>query len=243
MERWSFIAIVTGLRVSELLALRWRDINWEKMEIDILRGIVHQVVGDLKTEASQKPLPIDSGLAEVLADWRAKTPYNAESDWVFASPAMHVVQPYWPDSVWSKVIQPAAKRAGLTKAVGWHRFKKLRDAAKRQRGRCESCAGTDATRQLQRVTLDTYVQADTGQKRAAQGKLSGLCLFHAHPKLAAELGREGGRQSRATLLPDDEQPQVEPPRTAADVRTMLSSVTAEICAGKIDSKRRTKVRP
>jgi integrase len=56
----------TGLRVSELLALRWSDVDFENLELSVTRSIWHQVVGDCKTEASAKPVPIDSYMAEDL---------------------------------------------------------------------------------------------------------------------------------------------------------------------------------
>jgi hypothetical protein len=51
--------------MSELFALKWRDINFQSKEISITRSIVFQVVGPCKTEASQKPIPLDAYLAEV----------------------------------------------------------------------------------------------------------------------------------------------------------------------------------
>lgn len=47
----------TGLRVSELLALRWDDIDFENLEIRVTESIWHQVLGVCKTEASAKPVP------------------------------------------------------------------------------------------------------------------------------------------------------------------------------------------
>ena len=52
----------TGLRVSELLALRWSDVDFENLELNVTRSIWHQVVGNCKTEASAKPVPMDSYL-------------------------------------------------------------------------------------------------------------------------------------------------------------------------------------
>jgi integrase len=48
----------TGLRVSELLALRWGDVDFENLELRVTRSIWHQVVGNCKTEASAKPVPM-----------------------------------------------------------------------------------------------------------------------------------------------------------------------------------------
>ncbi|MFZ0135528.1 MAG: hypothetical protein WAK89_00590 [Candidatus Sulfotelmatobacter sp.] len=52
---------------------------WRR-EIHLSRAIVDGVVGDINTEASRKPVPLDSALAEVLLDWRARTPYNRDQD-------------------------------------------------------------------------------------------------------------------------------------------------------------------
>jgi integrase len=57
----------TGLRVSELLALRWSDVDFENLELRVTRSIWHQVVGNCKTEASAKPVPMDSYMAEDLS--------------------------------------------------------------------------------------------------------------------------------------------------------------------------------
>src|SRR6516165_4218698 len=57
----TFLAAVTGLRVSELLALKWEDVRFAAGEIHLSRAIVCQHVGPLKTEASQKPLPMGRG--------------------------------------------------------------------------------------------------------------------------------------------------------------------------------------
>jgi len=46
----------TGLRVSELLVLRWEDVDFENLELRVIRSIWHHVVGDCKTEASAKPV-------------------------------------------------------------------------------------------------------------------------------------------------------------------------------------------
>jgi integrase len=83
----------TGLRVSELLALRWSDVDFENLELNVTRSIWRQVVGNCKTEASAKPVPMDSYMAEDPLRWRSQSDYASDDDFVFASETMKGKQP------------------------------------------------------------------------------------------------------------------------------------------------------
>jgi integrase len=80
------LAVFTGLRVGELLGLKWKDVDFQKLEVHVIRSIVMQHVGDCKTEASRKPVPLDLRLSKVLSNWRLHSPYPTDEDSVFASP-------------------------------------------------------------------------------------------------------------------------------------------------------------
>jgi integrase len=118
-----FLDAVTGLRRSELLALKWGDIEFESQQIKVQRSIYGNVVGNCKTEASKKPVPMDPILAAELWAWKQDTPYSQRHDWVFASPCTNGRNPYWPDVILSRIVRPAATRAGIQKHVGWHTFR------------------------------------------------------------------------------------------------------------------------
>lgn len=115
--------VVTGLRASELFGLKWTDINFKKNEISVTRSIVLQVVGPCKTEASQKPVPLDPLLARTLRTWRAHTMYKAAGDWVFASSHSGGRKPYWFQSLMRNRIREVARRLGITKKIEWHTFR------------------------------------------------------------------------------------------------------------------------
>ena len=83
----------TGLRVSELLALRWCDVDFENLELRVTRSIWHQVLGNCKTEASAKPVPMDSYMAEDLLRWRRQSVYASDDHYVFVSETMKGKQP------------------------------------------------------------------------------------------------------------------------------------------------------
>jgi integrase len=176
------LAACTGLRVSELLALKWADIHFDKGEIRPARAIVDQVVGSLKTEASGKAVPMDAALAEALFDWRGRCPYNQDGDYLFASPDMKGTQPYWPDSMLQKVIRPAASRAGVNKHIGWHSFRRTLATLLQANG-----ASVKATQDMlrhanSRLTLDLYAQSVTADRREAQSGIVSAVLSASVPK-------------------------------------------------------------
>lgn len=108
-----FLDFGGGLRRGELAGLKWEDINFEKSEVQTKRSIVSQVVGDTKTEASKKPMPLDTYLLSDLNAWRRQATYAADSDYVFASDKMKGKQPLWLDTLIKRHIKPDALRAGI----------------------------------------------------------------------------------------------------------------------------------
>lgn len=53
------IDAITGLRRSELLGLKWSDVDFVGLEVNVTRSAFRQVVVPCKTEASKRPLPLD----------------------------------------------------------------------------------------------------------------------------------------------------------------------------------------
>jgi integrase len=168
------VDVVTGLRASELFALKWSDINFNKSEISVTRSIVMQVVGSCKTEASQKPVPLDPLLAKALRAWRLHTKYNSAEDWVFASPHSQGRKPYWGQSLMATHIRRVARGAGIIKKIGWHTFRHTCATLLRASGADIKVVQELLRHASCRVTLDTYTQAVTEQKRAAQNKIAGM---------------------------------------------------------------------
>jgi integrase len=109
------IAIVCGclgLRISETLALRWSDLDCLRGRLLIERGIVSQHEDDVKTECSERPMPIDPSLLNVLLSWKLQTEFTALQDYMFASPMKLGRLPVSYPWVW-RAFQNAADRAGI----------------------------------------------------------------------------------------------------------------------------------
>jgi integrase len=169
-----FVAATTGLRVSELLALRWQDCDFEAGEMFLTRGIVRQKLGKMKTEASRKPVPMESGLADVLTKWRGQCAYNQSEDYIFASMEMDGKHPLWPNSAMEKHILPAALRANITKCIGWHTLRHTFGTLLKANGADVATVQALMRHANASVTMDKYVQAVTPAKRAAQRGIVGL---------------------------------------------------------------------
>jgi len=160
-----------GLGRSEFTGLKWSDFNWHDATLTISRGIVNNHVGNPKTQARRRPVPLALELIRVLQEWRGQTPYATDSDWVFASSYNGGRLPYWPDSVLKRIIQPAAKRAGLLKVVGWHTFRHSYSCLLRA-----NHTDVKVQQELLRhsniaTTMNVYTQAVSEQKRAAHGQV------------------------------------------------------------------------
>ena len=167
---------ITGLRRGELIGLKWMDIDFEKLQINVTRSVVHQVVGNCKTEASQKPVPLEATVAEDLWLWKQSSPYNRPEDWVFASPWTKGKQPLWPDSLLKHWIQPVAKRVGITKRLGWHTFRHMYSTLLRANGEDVKVVQELLRHANSKITMDVYTQALSPAKREAQGRVASIIL-------------------------------------------------------------------
>ena len=170
------LCMVTGLRRGELAGLKWQDIDFQNLQIDVQRSIVSQVVGRCKTEASQKPVPIDEYTMGDLLAWFRETPFREPEDWVFATNSNRAgkkrgKQPLWLSTVMRYHIEPVVRNLGIKKRVGWHTFRRTFATLLKANGEDVKVVQELLRHGSSRVTLDIYAQAQMPAKRAAQQKV------------------------------------------------------------------------
>jgi integrase len=171
-----FLAMTTGLRQGELAGLQWKDIDFENLQIDVNKSVVHQVVGQCKTEASKKPVPLDGFTAQDLRDWYRESPYRECDDWVFASNSSRAgnkrgKQPLWLQTVMRYHIHPVVRELGINKRVSWHTFRRTFSSLLKANGEDVKVVQELLRHASARITMDVYAQAMTPAKRAAQQKV------------------------------------------------------------------------
>jgi integrase len=170
----ALLDVVTGLRRSELIGLKWKDVDFEQLELAVTRSVYRQRVGRCKTEISRKPVPLDPWVAEELLSWKRAAPYNQPEDWAFASTRMRGKQPYSPDSLLKRCIRPAAERAKITKHIGWHTFRRTFSTLLKANGEDIKVVQELLRHATVKMTLEVYAQAVTPAKRKAQSKVAEL---------------------------------------------------------------------
>jgi integrase len=182
--------VTTGLRRSELFALKWLDVDFSNLTIDVQRSIYLGKIGSCKTEASRKPVPLDERVAADLWLWKESSKYQNPNDWIFASPRVGGKQPFWPDIVMQKTIRPAAMRAGIRKVIAWHTFRHTYSTLLIANGENVKVVQELMRHASTRFTLEVYTQARIEAKRQAQQRLVQVILSEEHDALAPAI--QGG---------------------------------------------------
>lgn len=120
-----FIGMLNGLRASEILGLKWEDVNFDKKTLNIQRSHVGKHTDETKSEGSEQELPIHDELVDVLTDWQRQNIAEDGSDmsvngWLFGN--LVTGRPFWRDSLQQDHLIPAGKKIGIPN-LGWHDFR------------------------------------------------------------------------------------------------------------------------
>ncbi len=112
------LAMNTGLRISEILGLRWEDVDFMQRTLTIQRSVVGKYEGETKTLASADVLPLHEMLVQELQGWKLRE--QSVNGWLFGN--IDTGHPYHADSLRVKHLEPAGRAAGIPK-LGWHAFR------------------------------------------------------------------------------------------------------------------------
>ena len=109
-------AMCSGMRVSEVLALKWVQVDFATGLLSREQGAVDGRSADVKGESAAEQIPMDPLLAEALLEWRGSA---SATGLVFPS---HVTgRCYNAGHIQQGCFKPAARKLGLT-GVNWQTF-------------------------------------------------------------------------------------------------------------------------
>lgn len=173
----ALVCVCFGLRISEALALRWSDVDWLYGKLNVERGIVHQIVDDVKTPESSRNMHIDAAMLHGLKDWKQLTEFSSLDDWMFASPVKIGRLPISYAGV-AAVLKKASVRAGIGH-VSSHTFRHTHRSWLDAVGTSIGVQQTLMRHSDVRTTMNVYGASATAAMAAASGKVTRLALNEA----------------------------------------------------------------
>ncbi len=185
-----FVCVLAGLRVSELIGLKWEDVHGDSLTIDerFCRGDW----GCPKSDASNATIGVDPFVieriyqlknAEVTINWGGKgarkifklVRSSEPHDLVFQSVRTGV--PMSDHNILSRHIKPAASKLGLGK-VNWQVFRRSHATWMVEAGADPKAVQAQMRHSRIGPTMDIYAQIVAASQRRAVSKLSEMLASH-----------------------------------------------------------------
>jgi hypothetical protein len=162
----------TGLRPEEGFAIKWRDIDWERGEIKILRAWSKGKLTEGKNPGSMVPVAMHPVLAAFLLEWREQTLYAGDEDWVFPSLKLKGAKPRSASTAGKDYLRLAAVHAGVieqgsTKRFGWHNLR--HSLATFLAGEVDPTVIVKTLRNKRETMMKYYIHRVNAKQQAAQG--------------------------------------------------------------------------
>ena len=176
------LELSTGLRLGEICALQWDNLNFRTGELRVERQ-VHRVNGELvasppKTKAANRSVILPAPVLAVLREYRK----GITSRWMFPSPA-NEDSPRDPAAV-RKRLQTVLERAGC-KRVRFHDLRHTFCAASLEHGMDIKTLSTIIGHVSSSTTLDIYAHVTDEMRRTAAVKID-QGIGKAEPQAEAE---------------------------------------------------------
>jgi integrase len=167
-----------GLRIGEILALRWRMIDFDCETVRVEETCYKGHLGTPKTRASRRELPLPASIVQDLAIHRSQC--------VDASPGALVFgtrngTPLSADNMRKRELRPACARAGI-KPIDWHTLRHTHATLLHDQGTPLKIAQAQLGHSHVSTTSDVYTHAVGDGQREAIDRLASD-LFPSVPRL------------------------------------------------------------
>lgn len=111
----------TGLRIGELLGLRWRNLDLTIGTLSVRESVFEGKTQQPKTQKARRTIPLGPHAIALLKEHRDRATRKSADDLVFPNKSG---EPLRESKLLQRVRQPAAERAGLGR-VTWHQFRHI----------------------------------------------------------------------------------------------------------------------
>jgi integrase len=164
----AWLLVLTGLRIGEALALRWRNIDLEKGELRVTHSVYDGHFDVPKTQRSQRSVPLGPKAVEILT---ARKPTIADPEaLVFATREGSAFDRH---NLTNRQLKSTCKKLGLV-GVNWHWLRHanatLLDAVGTPLGTVQALLGHSSSE----ITREVYLHSIPADARAAVERVEDL---------------------------------------------------------------------
>lgn len=153
------LGLFEGLRVGEILALQWGDI--EGRALQVRRRVYMGRINTPKTKIRE--CAVSAGTVALLAQWRRRAEWIEPGDFLF--PSENRKSPMRPENIWKNNVRPLLTPLGL----GWVTYHQLRhtNGTLMKKAGADAKVGADQRGHGIGVSLQVYTHSDLEEKREA----------------------------------------------------------------------------
>jgi integrase len=180
------VGVLTGLRIGEILALRWKDVDFNSGELRVEQACYRGLIGTPKTKGSRRTLPLPESLQDELKRLGKKS--VSEEHLIFQT---RNGTPFSDTNLLHKHLKPAGRKLGMP-WLNWHTLRRTHATLLQHAGATLREAQAQLGHTKMSTTLELYTISIPSAQRKAVENLSDLVTN------GDELGQLGGTLPLAT---------------------------------------------
>jgi integrase len=165
------LAVLTGMRIGEILALRWKRVDLLRNTIEVAETFSDGQFGPPKTRSSCRVVPVSSSLRQAIEAHRARALRTLPDDLVFSTSKG---TPLSPKNLYNRELAPACDRTKQPR-VSWHSFRHAHATLLAEVGESLKTAQSILGHSDLETTLNTYMHAIPDSQRRAVERVGGFC--------------------------------------------------------------------
>ena len=164
----ALVGILTGLRVAEILGLRWADVDFASAEIRITQRCYRGEMDSPKTRSSRRTLPMCQKCADALQRMQAHSRSRENAGLVFQTSKG---TPYSDTNILHRELKPAGQKIGAP-WLSWHTFRRTHATLLQLAGGSLKDAQAQLGHSKLSTTLEIYTMPLPAHQREAVENLS-----------------------------------------------------------------------
>lgn len=162
------IAVLTGMRIGEILALRWKYLDLMRGSIQIRETVSEGLFGSPKTRSGRRDVPMSDRVRDAFEVQRTRSRQTGPEDLVFATRNQ---TPLNPKNLLRRVLRPTCDALKLP-AITWHSFRHTNATLLGEVGESLRTAQALLGHSDLETTLNVYTHAIPESQRRAVDKVA-----------------------------------------------------------------------